>query len=457
MNTPAPRRTQINDAAGLVRFPFLVSKWLKLPQLPESENDSCLEMLAIQDNTKYKPKLSLKIDAAWSSRLSPLEVANARLRQTLSPAVNLPSPVSEIEVPKSDVKTWWSFARPYQYMNSSEFDGYLCCLCPGLRLRHLDEFHFHLVNSHSIFKFHILSESTSTIAGQLNIRHEIRVDIQDKYRAKAANDTPDDRVMDWQRPKTLFDLEAFLKGDETWIGGKPAKKLVHGGENSRVVVPIVVPQRAPHDVPDLLPPNPKQFRVPKAPDGIRFFRLTAKRPLVEGEAISESDDDMDENWLLQKHRDTIESFSDTLKSEKEFIKKYDSHMLKENLSSNIHFREALIRFCRVNGSWLKRQDMKFEFFKNTASLILQGVIDPESVTACIEIINKAEEKSTPDNWATIQGESPLNSCQKRPRTNGDESAQPSLPAERSHDYGVCSCGLQIQNLRTSIRCQDAVS
>ncbi|MCJ1432127.1 hypothetical protein MMC27_001483 [Xylographa pallens] len=425
---PPPKISQRMEADGPVRFPMLLAQWRKLPQLPETSTESLLEGLAYQDGKRYKTKLSLKLEAAWSLPSSQLTSYNASRRKALSPVPHLPSPVSDHDTLGPIVSVTWTFHGLWEHLPPLEFDGYLCPLCQRRQLASMDTYDFHLATGHDLFKFKLVS-STSSAGTRRKIDVEVLVDVTDTFSVKSSNNVLDQREMNWQKPQTLFDLEAFLKGDETWMRkeNKSNSRLIptrptlgnapsNSGDSASTETPNAIQSRAAEEVPDLPPPNRKKFAVPAAPPGIKFFRLTVKRPLREGEYISESDDEMDGNWLLQKHNDTIESFSDMSQSEKRFIQLYDRHMLDENLSSNLHFREALVRFCRLNRDWLRGPDMNEEFHKNAARLLMQGLISPQLCRDCANIIGVKQ---------------PMESRDEIMDTSEDQSQKTSRSAKRS--------------------------
>ena len=482
-SAPPPRISQRIEAEGPVRFPMLLAQWRKLPQLPETGVESLLEGLAYQDGKRYKTKLSLKLEAAWSSPSSPLISYNASRRRALSPVPHLPSPVSDHDTLGPIISVTWIFQGLWEHIPTLELDGYLCPLCQKRQSESMDTYDFHLATSHDLFKFRIVSR-TSSAGTRRKIDVEVLVDVTDTFSVKSSSNVLDQREMNWQKPQTLFDLQAFLKGDETWVGKEnksntrpvPPRPILlstpsNSGDSAQNDIPITVQSRAAKDVPDLPHPDRKKFAVPAAPQNIKFFRLTVKRPLREGEYISESDDDMDGSWLIQKHNDTIGSFSDISAAGKQFIQLYDRHMLDENLSSNLHFREALVRFCRLNRDWLQKRDMNIEFYKNAARLLMQGLISPQLYRDCANIIGAKQlsvMEVTTSN--TIEDESQktlvsakrsnLVSCQGTALNakSPDLREKPRSPAQAVHLYGECfQCSFRIYSAQKIIRCSGIVS
>jgi len=459
--SPAPKISSKMETEGLVLFPMLLAQWRRLPQLPESSSESLLEVFAWQDLKRYKTKLSLKMDAAWTSPSSPLASHNARLRVDPSPARQLPSPVSDEDPGGLKISVRWIFEGNWEHVHPLDFNGYLCPLCNRQSFSSMDSYHFHLINEHDLFKFELTLQARSTEKGQQNITAQVRVDVADTFRTRPGS-ALDDREMIWLKPATLFDLDAYLKGDERWVGNEnrrttylaPPRPALEGSrsrssDSVQAESLSIVKSRSADEVPNIPPPARKRFTVPRAPSDIKFFRLTVKRPLKEGEWYSESDDGIDESWLLQRHSDTIESFTDMLPSEKRFIKRYDRHMLDENLSSNLHFREALVRFCRINKEWLQRTDMRKEFHKNAAKLVKQGLISSQQYRDCLKIIGGNQDGSmNPESgYITNDTISPPDSSPKKP----------SSPIVARHDYGSCKCGKPISDAYQIIRCSNIVS
>ena len=474
--TPPPKVSEGMEAGGMVRLPLLVARWQKFPNCPEELSDSLLEAMAWQDKTTYKPKLSFKIKAAWGLPPSPLEICNASLRSKTIPPPNLPTPVSEVDPAKPLIRIRWIFEGDWEHIQKLEFAGYICPLCNGLKLGSMDEFHFHLIHSHDLFKFELKNIKLGrSSTGQQEISAEVLVDVNDVQRSRAANNVPDEREMHWVKPNTLVDLETYLKGQENsskkGMRGVSHQNPSHLAEGSRASardspkIDILAPieSRRAEAVPDIPAPDRKRFPVPPAPDGLKFYRSVSKRPLLEGEEISESDDEIGESWLLQKHADVIRSFTDMSLTEKEFICRYDRHMLTENLSSHVHFREALIRFCRINRAWLRTPDMNAEFHSNLAKLLLQGVIQIHLVRDCEAVIQTNEKdpkrmdisdedldrpNAVPplmDNTTSWSG--------SRSGSGGDNARSPTEPC---HRYGTCICDERLHGMCNIIRCSNIV-
>ncbi|KAI9785493.1 MAG: hypothetical protein M1839_009234 [Geoglossum umbratile] len=295
-------------------------------------------------------------------------------------------PSSDIErnpAPKAQVKYLIGATKTQKLM------GYCCNMCERREFPSIEFLHFHLLTCHDYFKYKI-SEGRSQ---EGTTRWKIHLDIAD-YRSFDDDDDEDEKVV-WVRPNRPFRLSKYLRGDDSWVTGKtppptppPAppqlSRSTSSGRNSQT-------RQAPgssiaidsNTVPDLPEPKSRKFAVPP---GGRYFRSLTKRRLKQGEMLSESDDDVDELWLIQKHKETIDDFADVFLAEKTFMKRFDEHMLRENLCAQRYVPSALIRFCRSNREWLNATDMLVEFWKQCLYLTQHGIINAVHVKTCMDII-----------------------------------------------------------------------
>jgi hypothetical protein len=412
MKLPTPKTAPYRDTSGLVKVPVLVAKWHRLPKCPEGNDESILELTASQDGNQYKPKLGLKIDANWHAAGTPLETANLEMREGSCKGKTHKSSTSEpfAYINSMDIALEWTFKCLKDSIRPMQIDKFCCPFCSMKDFHDPMQLHFHLLNSHPYFKFTFTLHFESR-----RVRGNVEVNLADNYDHGAkSTDLLKDLEIDWEKPKALLELDAYFKGDESWLGKKtrrtenllmPVLQAPSTSHSPRsrskdiskltVLPPVIV--REGDKVPDMPAATKRRFRVPKAPNQhTRFFRLTTKRPLVEGEMVSESDDDIDDEWILRKHEDTIDSFADITREEKLFMQRFDRHMLSEDVSSDLHSSEAIIRFCRINGSWLKTRSMRFEFHKKVATLRSQGCITFKTIWDCMKIIDDSVPKKDPD-------------------------------------------------------------
>jgi VEFS-Box of polycomb protein len=299
--------------------------------------------------------------------------------------VSARKPSSDIErnpVPKAQVKYLISATKTQKLM------GYCCNMCERREFHTMELLHFHLLTCHDYFKYKV-SEGRRQ---EGRARWKIHLDVADY---KGFDDEDEDEKVVWVRPRRPFKLSKYLRGDDSWITGRtplstppPAppqlSRSTSSARNSQTRQATGSPTIIdPNAVPDLPKPRTRKFAVPP---GGRYYRSLTKRRLKPGEMLSESDDDVDESWLIQKHKETIDDFADVFLAEKTFMKHFDEHMLRENLCAQRYVPSALIRFCRTNREWLNATDMLVEFWKQCLYLTQHGIINAAHVKACMDII-----------------------------------------------------------------------
>ncbi|KAL1623806.1 hypothetical protein SLS54_004267 [Diplodia seriata] len=131
-----------------------------------------------------------------------------------------------------------------------------------------------------------------------------------------------------------FCNQAYLRGDESWIKtGLGLKKKLHPGLRIAPLPQGAVEPKKPMEVLDMPVVERKRHRVPKAPAGLRFYRSDSKRLLVEGELLSESDDEISENWLKLR-RNLATKDAEVATPAKIFMMKWDDYMQDEHLCKN---------------------------------------------------------------------------------------------------------------------------
>jgi hypothetical protein len=209
----------------------------------------------------------------------------------------------------------------------------------------------------------------------------------------------------------------------------------------------------------------KKFLVPKAPDGIRFFRVVSKRPLDEGEYVSESDDGIDETWIQQRKIAEKQRYSSWSKSQRIFLTAFDLFMHEEGIHSDIHAEEALIRFAQCKATWLWQNQACRDFKAKIDELRDDEIISQAAHFTCMDIIRQAAtstddihpniETRDPDSDVDMPDAVPLEQAaisQDPPQTSTTKPAEP--------PFNQCLCGLDaLASSRTSavVECANLVS
>jgi hypothetical protein len=215
-------------------------------------------------------------------------------------------------------------------------------------------------------------------------------------RASEHADEPFDvRVLAPQQP---FNRQKFLQGDNGYQQRARVEKTLKQGK-AKVDVPatITVPKQRKHQSEvQARPQKPKRtYVIPKAPNGVTFFRSISKRPLKEGEEITESDDELDEEWMtLRKHAELDKE--ELSESATRFLRIFDDFMHEEGLHSDFHAGDAIVRFSRQHGARLWKEELTHEFREKLNELLEDSIISSELHLGALEIVNA--QKTTTDSF-----------------------------------------------------------
>ncbi|KAH7411890.1 hypothetical protein DE146DRAFT_751040 [Phaeosphaeria sp. MPI-PUGE-AT-0046c] len=205
-----------------------------------------------------------------------------------------------------------------------------------------------------------------------------------------------DRPFDnhWNAPAIHFNREQYLsEGNDDFTRLGRSKKSytepratetmpmnTRGAQNQSL--PDRIPERAPKE-------RKKRYPVPAAPPGVTFFRARSKRPLVTGECVSESDNETDDTWISSRKSAEFDKKVNVSTATKEFLKVFDTHMRSEQLHSDLHAGEALIRFAHKKRAWIRRQDVHDAFNKKLDELLEDKIISEMVHAECVDIVESA--------------------------------------------------------------------
>lgn len=301
------------------REPFYVVLYCTLASLPMTSGISQYDVfLKFDSTTNERSGLSLEVDYGWSqvqSQRSGLDHHLARL-----PTPTLDKEQFSCSRPTYSVLTIYYFrgsvdekdlqnqygAPNLRDQHLFSIPGYTCPICDGKKFHNLKFLHLHLITFHDLFHFQVKSkEQTKGLESII----EISVDLsKEQLTARASDHVPDHRVFRWQKPTTKFDLNTMLKGDWAWLNEKKSASLIgnYRREPLQSSNGISAPERKInlYDVQPLPKMGRRKYVVPEARNGVRglvFVRNKSKRFVHPGEELSESDDDVDEEWLKMKH------------------------------------------------------------------------------------------------------------------------------------------------------------
>ena len=300
--------------------------------------------------------------------------------------------------------------------------------CPFCAVDHssLDDLTFHLRTIHDSFKFSLRRSNAQRIGFFVELaKHGVR--------SSPTSVLEQARTFQLSQPRSLFDLEKFLNGDESWVKARegpqhniwPEHLMDRFHESSLSSSPHESRHSSPNtsndtdDVMDLENYHPKiafkprkKYYVPKTSKPL--FNTVTKQLLEPGSEIPNSDDEKDESWLHQRHRDIVMDYEDVTDDEKDFIIRWNPFIMEEQLTGETHLSEVILRFVEANKFWfVERASRKKELAKTTEIFIMRGVVSQKCLEKCIQILRGAEKMGGSKEKEAMEVDRPVSPAKQR--------------------------------------------
>lgn len=259
--------------------------------------------------------------------------------------------------------------------------------CPhdNYRCESIEELSMHLDGSHDNFKYRPVYERKNEQGVECWGFHSELADHRGDQRASNHADEPYD--VNIVAPPEPFNRAKYLNEGNNEFQRR--SKLDKASKTPKS------PPRTLRNLPDQVKQRPvrikKKYPVPKAPPGITFFRRFSKRPLKQGELVSESEDEIDTTWADLRINAELAKNTTMPCSVRKFVEAYDKFMREEHLNSDRSAGDALVRFARERGSWLWQAGVFEEFQNKLDELLEDNIIFKETYTACIEIVQALKD------------------------------------------------------------------
>ncbi|KAL3421262.1 hypothetical protein PVAG01_07707 [Phlyctema vagabunda] len=311
-------------------------------------------------------------------------------------------------------------ATEFGLAQNSVITGLGCPFCSRAQ-ESLAELQVHLRNQHSQFRF--------SLRRAQGPRLQFFVEIASKF-----GKLEQGRTVQLGKPATVFDIAKFIEGDRSWEMARhgpehekwPPHLANHFQPSSISTSPSNSRTSSPNTSIDeridiyskeistkpgsVLRPSlahkprttannfqrPQKLRVPRTAK--QLYHPITKRRLKPGELIDNSDDENDESWLNQKHRDIILDYTNITDPEKDYVIRWNPFITLLKLTCDAYMPQVVVRFVAENRLWFLCDQRRIqEFAKHAEALLLRGTIGFESWIECMEIIKKASEETSQED------------------------------------------------------------
>ncbi|ETN42974.1 uncharacterized protein HMPREF1541_02132 [Cyphellophora europaea CBS 101466] len=399
----------------------LVAKYNNLPRQPEA--DTPLSLFYLDESgamlrTKYGLEVSgdwraaritqspppLRADLAWAVDDDDQFLGRNKKRPRAESSPKTPprrrkqlKSSSQLSKKQPKIRYLWEADPSQSHLAQNEyqttqFEGLYCPACPTYEAGDLLELRFHFLSSHSRFNFILCEEDYNHSTGLLcDALFRVSSTAPSKRRLEIDQDRNN---FYFEASTSPFDLATYLGGDSSWTGESPAKSSYKSRIRSQAVrfdsfsgqhSPPSFASAIPDFVPDPLaklrnehngrlpPKHVPEFRVSdrKKHKPVSLIRHTGDnrtltydsithRPThLSEDAMSETDDERDDQWYIQRHLETLAVDAETYgrsDQKQELFRRWDKHRLEERLDHIEFLSESLVRFVRRNRNWLRHAD-----------------------------------------------------------------------------------------------------
>jgi hypothetical protein len=272
------------------------------------------------------------------------------------------------------------------------FTGFNCPLC--LRTRSQTEFEnilalrFHFVTAHPAHRV-VLQEVKASTRGRDTTKYSFKISAANQKEAKFAS-----RWLTWIALSYPFDVAAYVDGDESWVSSRPItsnkgpafvvvesrSEALRRENNGFLPVPYIqdIPthQRSKYPVP-----------VTRTRTPVPLFTSITRRVLQPDEELSESDDEIDETWVRDKHAEEVMNTTREPLEFRELQIRWNDYVRSEQISSAFYCNDVFFRWVKKNKEWLWSSEKRLIFYHRFSRQLWEaGKISKGVATACRAMI-----------------------------------------------------------------------
>ncbi|KAH7089736.1 hypothetical protein FB567DRAFT_308560 [Paraphoma chrysanthemicola] len=260
--------------------------------------------------------------------------------------------------------------------------------CQRRKYADINELRMHLDAWHDYFNYQATHRGRDRDGVDVWLFECEVADHKAEQRASARADEPYDiRNLAPQQP---FDQVRYLNDGNDDFQKMSRLEKKHATSRNAVAaaprIPTIPKRKPPEHVQDMPARERRRYVVPQAPGGVTFVRGCSRRPLRTGESISESDDEVDDRWIKSRRAAEYDKESEVPEPAKQLLKALDDHMWEEQLRSDVHLGDAILRFTKAHAIWLRQEDV-FDAYRNKLDEVMSDdIISREVYLACLKLI-----------------------------------------------------------------------
>ncbi|KAG5440478.1 hypothetical protein PCK2_000412, partial [Pneumocystis canis] len=258
-----------------------------------------------------------------------------------------------------------------------------CPWCRGRNFHTKQRLHFHFLMNHELFSFKLQVDKSDFLQFEIKLASE--------YPSKRISEQKVDfRIFQWIRHiKFKHNIENILSDSGKSIIFRNIMLGMEIKQNETLPVHVKPKRRTQ----SLWPLEKRSRRKFVAPNMDNLYRSMSKRKIIPGEILSESEDDVDETWLIQKHEDILDDFMDITVSEKAFMKLWDRFIIKDRPIGHCHLPDSILRFVYSHKNILQTENLVSEFWKHLLNLVQYKIIDLVTLRKSMEVVRNIHHET----------------------------------------------------------------
>jgi hypothetical protein len=119
----------------------------------------------------------------------------------------------------------------------------------------------------------------------------------------------------------------------------------------------------------------------------QYFHAQTGQPILENELDVDSDDDVDNRWIVEESAALIESFADVAPEDKQLMKLWNEYLSDQHVYADFLVAPTCEAFARKNASILRLQRLRVSFLKHLCLLWDHTLIDLPTMLNCLTIVD----------------------------------------------------------------------
>ncbi|DBA03469.1 TPA: hypothetical protein N0F65_002877 [Lagenidium giganteum] len=122
----------------------------------------------------------------------------------------------------------------------------------------------------------------------------------------------------------------------------------------------------------------------------QYFHSRTGAVVLDDEKDYDSDDDVDEEWIIQQSEKLLDEFEDVALEEKEFMKKWNRHVKENKILADFVVASSCRLFAKQHGKWLLEHGLRYNFLLHLFNLWDNSLLNARAIIDCMLIVDHYE-------------------------------------------------------------------